>query len=155
MATTRDNLNLQQIENNERIDVMLGKKKIKIKRLVNAIAEKFDRYTAEAEISYSEKGLLVNMSNNRKLVPKCVSLLVLHSWVKVKLFHWIYWRWLHIRYEQAELSPILEAGLGLGEYNWLLRNMLYLQDNSQIIQKTAKGIIRNMLQGQDSEAETK
>ena len=155
MATTKDNLQIQQIESNDHIEVMLGKKKIKIKRLVNAIAEKFDRYTAEAEISYSEKGLIVNMSNNRKLVPKCVSLLVLHSWIKVKLFHWIYWRWLHIKYEQAELSSVLEAGLSMGEFNWLLKNLVCLQDNSQIIQKATKGIIRNMLQGQKSAAETK
>lgn len=155
MATTKDNLQIQQIESNDHIEVMLGNKKIKIKRLVNAIAEKFDRYTAEAEISYSENGLLVNMSNNRKLVPKCVSLLVLHSWIKVKLFHWAYWRWLHLKYTQGELSPVLEAGLSLGEYNWLLKNLVCLQDNSQIIQKATKGIIRNIIQGQKSAAETK
>jgi len=152
---TEDNVKIQKIENNETIISNLGNNKVKIKRLNNAIAEKFDRYTAEAEISYAENGLLINMSNNRKLVPKCVSLLILHSWIKVHLFHWAYWRLLHIKYSQKELGEPLKAGLGLGEYNGLLSNLVYLQDNSQLIQRATKGLIRSTLQEPESEVETK
>ena len=155
MASTKDNLQLQQIENNDLVISQLGNKKIKIRRLNNAVAAKFDKYTAEAEISYTENGLLINMSNNRKLVPKCVSLLILHGWLKVHLFHWIYWRYLNIKYTQKELGEPLIGGLGLGEYNSLLKNILCLQDNSSIIQKVAKGLIRNTVLEQKSEAETK
>jgi hypothetical protein len=155
MATTKDNLLLQQIENNDLVITSLGSKKIKIRRLGNSIAAKFDKYTAEAEISYTENGLLINMSNNRKLVPKCVSLLILHGWLKVHLFHWIYWRYLDIKYTQKELGEPLKGGLSMGEYNGLLTNLVCLQDNSQIIQRATKGLIRNTVLAQNSEVETK
>lgn len=154
-VTTKDNLLLRQIENNDVVETTLGDKTIHIQRLNNAIAEKFDRYTAGAEISYGEKDLLFNMSNNRKLVPKCVSLLMLHGWLRVKLFHWWHWRMLHRKYTQKELGEVLLAGLSLGEFNGLLQNMAYLQDNSRIIQKMTKASIRNILPELKSEAETK
>lgn len=155
MATTKDKAMLQDIEENRKVETILGTKRIKIRRLVNAVAKKFDRYTAEAEMSYSNGDLLLNMGKNRDLIPKAVSLIILGTWLKVKLFHWIYWRHLSRKYDTIELSVVLKAGLDMGEYNGLLISLAYLQDNSQIIQKTTKGIIRNILQEQNSEAETK
>lgn len=154
MATTKDNLLLQDIEQNRKKITMLGTKEIKIRRLVNAVAKKFDRYTAEAEMSYKDGEVLMNMTKNRDLVPKSVSLIILGTKIKVMLFHWIYWRILSNKYDTVELSRVLKDGLDMGEYNGLLVSLAYLQDNSSIIQKATKGIIRSMMEEQNSGAAT-
>lgn len=154
MATTKDNLLLQDIEQNRKKVTVLGTKEIKIRRLVNAVAKKFDQYTAEAEMSYKDGEVLMNMTKNRDLVPKSVSLIILGTKIKVMLFHWIHWRILSNKYDTVELSRVLKDGLDMGEYNGLLISLAYLQDNSQIIQKATKGIIRNMMEEQNSAAAT-
>jgi hypothetical protein len=150
MATTKDKLLLQEIDRNEKISVRLGEREIKIRRLTNAVAERFDKYTAEAEMSYKDGELLLNMGKNRKLIPKSVSLIILGSWLKVTLFHWIYWRWLHIHYDQSELGTVLREGISMGECNALCLNLLYLQDNNRIIQRATTGTIRNTMEEQKS-----
>jgi len=156
MITTKDNVRIQRVEQNEAEPVMLGRRRIKVRMMNNAIAERFDRYVAEAEISYSEdrKDLIVNMANNRKLVPKCVSLIVLHSWFKVTFFHWMYWRYLDRHYSQAELGEPLRAGMNMGESMKFFESLVFLQVNSQMIQKATRGIIRNTIAGQKSDQET-
>jgi hypothetical protein len=154
MATTKDKMLLQDIEQNRKKVTILGTKEIKIRRLVNAVAKKFDRYTAEAEMSYKDGEVLLNMTKNRNLIPKSVSLIILGSWLRVSLFHWIHWRILDKKYDTVELSRVLKDGLDMGEYNGLLISLAYLQDNSSIIQKATRGIIRNMMGEQNSEGAT-
>jgi len=156
MITTKDNIRADEVEQNEPTLVRLGRRMIKVRITNNTVARRFDRYTAEAEMSYNEAGtqLTLNMNNNRDLVPKCVSLIILHSWFKVTFFHWIYWRYLDRHYSQAELGEPLQAGLSLGEGRHLLKNLLFLQDNSQMIRKMTQGIIRNTIAAPKSEPET-
>lgn len=147
MRTTKTNLRNQDLEDNAPLKVMLRNKEISVRMMNNAVARRFDVYTAKCEISYDEdkKQLFVKMNGNRDLAPKCVSLIILRSWFKVTFFHWIYWRYLDKHYSQVELSIPLKAGLSLGESNALLTNLLCLQDNSQMIQKATQGIIRNTI----------
>lgn len=156
MITTKDNLRIQKIEQNEAEPIMLGTKKVRIRMMNNAVAERFDRYVAEAEISYSEdkKDLIVNMTKNRSLIPKCVSLIILHSWFKVTFFHWMYWRYLDRHYSQAELGEPLRAGMSMGESMKFFESLVFLQDNSQMIQKATRGIIRNTVAAPNSGQET-
>lgn len=152
MPTTKDNLRLDQIESNDAVLVQFGKRSIKIRMMTNAVASRFERYISKCEIAYSEdaKTRIVNMSANRELVPKCVSLIILHDWIKVKLFHWIYWRILDGKYNQKQMGAVLNAGFGLGEYNEFVKNTLCLQDNNQMSEAMSRATIRNIIQEQNS-----
>lgn len=153
---TKAHIALDNIDKRVPKELVVDGKHYAISMMNNAVAERFDRYIAKAEVQYSkDQGLLfLNMSNNRKLVPKCVSLLLLHSWFKVKFFHWWHWRMLHITKTQAHLGKILEEGLSLGESNILLKNLLYLQDNCKMIRMMSETNIRSMIAEQKSEQET-
>lgn len=153
---TKAHIALDNIDKRVPKELVVDGKHYAISMMNNAIAERFDRYIAKAEVQYSkDQGLLLlNMSNNRKLVPKCVSLLLLHSWFKVKFFHWWHWRMLHITKTQTHLGKILEEGLSLGESNILLKNLLYLQDNCKMIRMMSETNIRSMIAEQKSEQET-
>lgn len=150
MATTKDNLLLEDIERNRKKVVMLGDKQIKIRRLVNAVAKRFDRLTAEAEISYKDGELILNMGRNRDLIAKSASLVMLGSWFKVTFFHWIHWRIINAKYSTQELGGVIKEGLDMGEYRDCLDALLCLQDNSSIIKRMATETIRNIMAEQRS-----
>lgn len=154
MATTKDKMLLEDIEHNRRKIVTLGSRQIKIRRLVNAVAKRFDRLTAEAEVSYKGGELLINMNKNRDLVAKSASLIILGSWLKVTFFYWIHWRILNAKYNTQELGGVIKEGLDMGEYRDCLSALLCLQDNSSIIKKMARGTIRSIMAEQSSDAET-
>lgn len=151
MATTKSNIRLDQIENNEPLVVRFGNRSVRVRMMTNAVAKRFERYISQCEINYSAdaKTRIVNMSENRELVPKCVSLLILHNWIRVKLFHWIYWRILDGNYNQKQMGAVLDAGFSLGEYNEFVKNSLCLQDNNQMSEEMSKATIRNIVQGQN------
>lgn len=140
MITTKDNLELANIDENKSKEIYLGEKKLRVKRMANSIAKRQDRYVAEAEQSYSEdkKMLIVNMSKNRDLIPKCLSLMILHSWFKVTFFHWIYWRYLSNKYPMEDLSKALKDCAKLNDAGFFFDCMGFLQVNNQMIQKMSE-----------------
>lgn len=137
MATTKDNLQALDIDRNAEYEIRLGSKIKKIKAMNNAVSERCDELIARAEISYSEdkKDLVINMGKNRKLVPKCLSLMILHSWFKVTFFHCIYWRWLHAKYTMSELSEAVKECMGLSDVGPFYSVLDALQGTNRIIQR--------------------
>lgn len=157
MATTKDNLQALDIDRNVKYEIRLGSKIKKIKAMNNAVSERCDELIARAEVSYSEdqKSLIVNMGKNRKLVPKCVSLMILHSWFKVTFFHWIYWRYLHIRYTMPELSQAVKECMGLSDVGPFFNAMAVLAQNSRIIKRMAQTNTFNIAQEFGQQQDTK
>lgn len=155
MVTTETNLRLDDLDKDSGLEITVGRKKYRIKHLKNSVAERLDRYIAKGEVEYSDdKGvLLANMSKNRKLVPKCLSLMILGSFFKVMFFHWIYWRYLHIFKSQAEMQKVLEPAFEMNDVGFFFQNMVSLQANSRMIQKMAKTSTITIARKQDSAPE--
>ena len=139
MITTKDNLLLDEVDQNTPVIVTIRNKNFKIRAMGNAIAEKFDRYAARAYVKMDDNTsrVTVDFSSNRRLIPKCVSHMVLHGFVKVKLFHWIHWRLLNIKYNQQELGVLMNACMQRWDTGFFLKNMLCLEQNSRMITKIA------------------
>lgn len=49
---------------------------------------------------------IMTCKNEDELSAKCASLVLLNSYWKIKLFHWIYWRYLWRKYSDEELLEI-------------------------------------------------
>lgn len=156
MVTTQTNLQLDDLDIDRPVIITAGKKTYKVKRMKNAIAERFDRYIAEAEVEYSDDmdKMLVNMNKNRKLIPKCLSLIILGSFFKVKLFHWFYWRYLHIFKSQEEMAAILAPAFKMNDVGFFFQNMASLQANCRIIKRMTKTNTFNIAQEQKLDQET-
>lgn len=137
MAKTQTNFDLSSLERNEATRVSLRGKVYSIRAMKNAVSEKMDRYIAKANLSYSEdkSKLLVNMSENRKLVPKCLSLMLLGTFLRVKLFHFFYWRYLHIKCSQEEMAPVLNECFEVNNVGFFFQNLASLQGNCQLIER--------------------
>lgn len=140
MITTENNFDIFRIDKNMPTEIPLGRKMIKVRPQTNAVAERMDCYITKAELSLSEDStqMLVNMSRNRALIPKCLSLIILHSWIKVTLFHWIYWRYLHRRYSMNDMALTLERAQLLSDAGSFFVSTASLQANCRMIQRMSE-----------------
>lgn len=157
--TTKDNLDLQALERNKPKTFVLGKKKYKLKRMTNAVSERVDKLVAEREtdlgLSGDKKSLLVNLSKNRTLVPKTLSLMILHNWFRVTFFYWIHWRYLNAVYTMNEMLSVYNA---LNEYDDVTDFFYFtasLQARSRMIKRMSEKNTQTIIQEQQSVQETK
>ena len=159
MATTKDSLLLDAVERNAAKTITLGKKKFKIRPMTNAVSARVDRLVAqrseELKPADNPKELLLNLSKNRSLIPKCLSLMILHSWFKVTFFHWFYWRWLHFMYTMEEMAIVYQQFNSVSDINAFFLCSVYLHENNQFIKRMSEVNTKTMRQELNSEAETK
>ena len=149
-------LEVSNLDDNVAEEIFLEGRKYKIKRITNAIAERLDKYVAKSRISQAEDPnmLIVNMSKNRKLVPKCLSLILLGSYFKVLFFHPFYWRYLHNTLSQEEMQKLLGAGLEINNVGFFLTSLGFLQSQSKMIARMTTTDSTTILQELSSEKET-
>jgi len=159
MATTKDNLRLDELERNASQTFKLGKKKYKIKQMTDAVSARRDRLVAqrseELKPADNPKELLLNLSKNRSLIPKCLSLMILHSWFKVTFFHWIYWRYLYATYTMSDMIRIYEQFNKVEDINDFFGFTASLQANNKMIKRMSETNIQTIQQELRSEAATK
>ena len=148
MADTKTNVLLDAVDKNESVPVLIRGKVFKIKRMTNAIERRYSRYVADAMLSYSDdtKKLIVNMATNSTLLPKCVSLMILHNWFMVTFFHQIYWRYLDRKYSIHDLRKIYETGQDMGGLRDFFECMASLQANNRLIQRMSETSTANIHQ---------
>ena len=150
MASTQANWLLDRLENNKGTKIQAWGKIYNIKPMCNAVAERMDRYTTKVSMG---KEMIVTLSDSRRVVPKCLSLMLLHGWFKVTFFHQIYWRYLHRKHSQQEMTEILAKCFEVNSLAFFLTNMAYLQANSQMIEKITKVNSSTIIQELKSEEE--
>lgn len=159
MATTKDSLLLDAVERNAAKIITLGKKKFKIRPMTNAVSARVDRLVAqrseELKPADNPKELLLNLSKNRSLIPKCLSLMILHSWFKVTFFHWFYWRWLHATYNISEMLDVYQKVNEMNSIQDFFYFSASLQENNQFIRRMSEVNTKTMRQELSSEAGTK
>ena len=136
MITTKDNIILDELDQNKPVTIYIRGKRFRIRAMGNAVAKRHDRYAAKAYVGKTEDGnAKFDFSVERNLIPKCISLMVLHGFFRVILLHWIHWRILDIKYNQQELGAMMDACMQRWDASFFLRNMLCLEQNSRMIQK--------------------
>lgn len=157
--TTNDNLGMDKLERNEPKVFTLGKKKYKLKRMNNAVSARVDRLVAEREsclsVSSDKRDLLINLSKNRTLIPKTLALMILHSWVKVTFFYWIYWRYLNYKYSMNDMLSIYNA---LNQYDDVTDFFYFtasLQSRNRMIKRMSEKNTQTIIQEQTLVQETK
>lgn len=156
MASTTANFALEELEQGNPKTQKLLDKVYKLRPMVNGVARRMDRYSTKAHLSYSEDNsqLLWNMTGNRSLVPKCLSLMLLGTWFRVTFFHWVYWRYLNWFYSQQDMYAVLTQCFNTNNIGFFLNNLTLIMANNQLIERTAKANIINTSPKQKPEEET-
>lgn len=147
------------IMDNDAIEILVGKKKYKIKRLGNWVSGRIDKLIAQCQFIQTEdktdtKKVITTMSLNREVVPKCLSYMILKNPIKVFFFHWIYWRYLHLFFGQYDYSQILQQMYSGEEAQFFFRNMTSLQMNNMLTMEMTRADMRNIAQKLASGAST-
>jgi len=104
----------------------IGKKTYKCKYLNSWTQRKITNVLLKAE-AIDENGGIENVfkavNKSGTLAPKVVSYLILRHPIKVKLFHWLFWRYLDMTTNSRDLyDPLLKA-LKAADVNFFLTNM--------------------------------
>jgi hypothetical protein len=103
---------------NEPIFITLRDKKIKIRPLTKGCQWLVSKYLCQQQELSENPNLaeiMVKMAPNGKLQAKAVSAVILNDtrWVfglaKIKLFHWIHWRYINWAYNNADITTALVA----------------------------------------------
>lgn len=159
MATTKDNLELDALERNAAFTFKLGRKTYKIRQMTCAVSARRDRLVAqrseELKPSDNPKELLLNLSKNRSLIPKCLSLMILHSWFKVTFFHWIHWRYLYAKYTMLEMSAVYKQFDRIDDVSAFFLLTESLMESNRMIKRMSETNIRTIRQELQSEAAIK
>lgn len=140
--------------NSSFIEVNIGNKRHKIKRLNNWASAKITKLVLKGELLLSDdkKDTMVSFNENRLLVPKCLSIALLASWWKILMFHWIYWRYLNIKYSQKDYRTALFDILNFSDITFFFVNMASLQKyvthEQEMTSQTTLSITQNQKQEQ-------
>lgn len=147
---------LQDIEKNNPVEFILGKKKYRIDRICNWTMSRIIR-----SIIHLQKNHIDNMDDvydsiqDREIVPKIVSLAILKNPWKVKLFHKIHWKMLDRKYGQADFYPIISSLIGNSDMRFFSQNLVYLHLAAKMETKIAKESITSIAAEQPLGQETK
>ena len=115
------------------------------------------------KIGWIKKGVIrkitstiLTCKNEDELTSRCASLIILNSYWKIKLFHWIYWRYLWRNYSDEELFPITEIAKKKVDLQTqaYLTNTIYLIGMTDTImtmtRKEAERTLQELLQARPS-----
>ena len=115
------------------------------------------------KIGWIKKGVIrkitstiLTCKNEDELTSRCASLIILNSYWKIKLFHWIYWRYLWRNYSDEELFPITEIAKKKVDLQTqaYLTNTIYLRGMKDTImtmtRKEAERTLQELLQARPS-----
>lgn len=139
-ANTEDEKELSAIANDEKTEVVLGGKKIKIGWLKRATLRQFS-------------SIMVSEKDESQVSCKLAATIRLNGYFKLKLFYPLVWRWYYYikQYDDKELLPLITEGkkkVQLQEY-WLI--MMLSQDLRDTLQTMTREEANRMLQEQLSE----
>ena len=102
---------------------------------------------------------ILTCKNEDELTARCASLVILNGYWKIKLFHWVYWRYLWRNYSDEELFPITEIAKKKvdSQTQAYLTNTIYLIGMKDTImtmtKKEAERTLQELKQAQHSHTE--
>jgi hypothetical protein len=125
-----------EIDSDLPFKVQLGKKTYKVTYLKEWVGRRFSYEIAKKNSlleSESENYDQLKALNAVGYLPsKCLSIAILNNWIKIKLFHWIFWRYISIKYTQSEINKAINDISGALELEVFFYNIASLENLNQL-----------------------
>lgn len=125
-----------EIDSDIPFNVKLGKKTYKVKHLKEWVGRRFSYEISKKNSllkSESESYDQLKALNEVGSLPsKCLSIAILNNWIKIKLFHWIFWRYISIKYTQSEINKAINDIAGALELEVFFYNIASLENLNQL-----------------------
>lgn len=149
------NQKLQQLEANEKLSFVLGKKTYRIARLNNWTSRKINRLIFKLQEKRFETAKDVTGSDeDRVLMPKIISLAILRRPWKIKLFHWYLWRRLDKKYNQKDFNSVISVIINNSDMDFFSKNLVSLHMAAMMETEITKETITSIAAKLKSERET-
>lgn len=88
--------------------------------------------------------LITLMSSKGKLTAQCISRLILSSYWKIKLFHWIFWRWLDRTYDNRHFLEALSVLFKAYGFGFFFQNMVLLTEMNILTKRLTKTELKQL-----------
>jgi len=146
MTTKSAQLRQHEIKEDIPFEVKLGKKTYKCRYLKEWVSGKISYLIADAdpEPEPDAKKTLRLMAKKNTLASKCVSMLILGSYWKIKLFHWYFWRKIYRNNAGRELTEALTTVYEALDLSFFFQNMILLDQMNMLKKRLTKTELKQL-----------
>ena len=134
MTTKSAQLRQHEIKEDIPFIVTLGHRTYKCRYLKEWVSGKISYLIAQREPNpqADAKEMIALMAKNNTLAARCVSMLILGSYWKIKLFHWYFWRSIYRNHEERELTEALTTVYEALDLSFFFQNMILLDQMNML-----------------------
>lgn len=94
--------------------------------------------------------ILAGMKYNNRIHAKCVAIMILNSYWKIKFFYQFFWRWLFHTYSSKDFSNAMQQVMEANGVDFFLSNSMYLFQTNMLKMKMTREELSQLYQGQAS-----
>ena len=140
MTTKSAQLRQHELKEDIPFIVTLGRKSYKCRYLKEWVSGKISYLIADADPEHEPdaKAMIRLMSKKNTLASKCVSMLILGSYWKIKLFHWYFWRKIYRNNTGRELTEALSIIYEALDLSFFFQNMILLDQMNTLKKRLTK-----------------
>ena len=117
-----------EIANDIPFIVKLGGKSHKVKYMKGKSRDMISYLHVSQKIINSDdpKEILKAMKHNERIHAKVIAVMLLNSFWKIKLFYWIYWRWIFHTYSEYDFFQVLPTVMEANGNEFFFQNTVLL-----------------------------
>ncbi|MFR9165952.1 MAG: hypothetical protein ACLVKO_06950 [Dysgonomonas sp.] len=131
-----------EIDNDMPFSLKLGKHTYKVPYLKDWVGNRISYEIAKKNEVLAEdndpKAVIHSMKVTGDLPAKVISLAILGSWIKIKLFHWFFWRYITVTTTKSEQKLALEQIVDSLELSVFFYNIISIENMNQLKMKLTK-----------------
>ena len=146
MTTKSARLRQHEIKEDIPFIVTLGKKTYKCRYLKEWVSGKISYIISKRDPNPSAdaKEIIKLMEMNNTLASKSVSMLILGSYWKIRLFHWYFWRKLYRNNSGRELNEALLVVYEALDLSFFFQNMILLDQMNTLKKRLTKTELKQL-----------
>lgn len=146
MTSKSAQLRQHEIKEDIPFEVKLGRKVYKCRYLKEWASGKISYMIADADPEHEPdaKAMIRLMAKKNTLASKCVSMLILGSYWKIKLFHWYFWRSIYRNHEARELTDALTTVYEALDLSFFFQNMILLDQMNMLKKRLTKTELKQL-----------
>lgn len=94
--------------------------------------------------------ILAAMKYNNRIHAKCVAIMILNSYWKIKLFYPFFWRWLFHTYSSKDFTEAMQQVMEANAVDFFLQNSIFLFQTNMLKMKMTREEVSQLLAGHQS-----
>lgn len=128
-----------EIDSDIPFTVRLGTKSYSVKYLKDWVGRRLSYEIAKKNTKLTnttdEIKIFDSLATTGTLPAKVISIIILNNWLKIKLFHWIFWRYISVTCTQSDIMKALNESAESLELGVFFYNIASIEEMNQLRMK--------------------